>query len=144
MKINKSIKGPEKRYFGKDKESGEAIYFSKPTFDCGWYWGFGYLGNINCHYHLSGYANGRNINMYDALIKDYNLCNALGNGNLWEFCEVAKTIYSLKETAEVLGRGGSHYTNNPFKGDIINKDEVERINNILIPKMAQYLYDMLK
>ena len=33
---------------------GEKIYLSAPSWDCGWYWGFGYLGNNNCHYHVDG------------------------------------------------------------------------------------------
>ena len=32
--------------------SGENIYLRKHTFDCGWYWGFGYVGNYRCHHHF--------------------------------------------------------------------------------------------
>ncbi len=59
----KQITGAAKVLFGVDNESKENIYISKPTWDCDSYWSFGYLGNRNCHYHLDGYANGRNINM---------------------------------------------------------------------------------
>jgi hypothetical protein len=34
--------------------NNEPIYLSPPSWDCGWYWGFGYLGNKNCHYHVDG------------------------------------------------------------------------------------------
>lgn len=40
-------------YFGTVKKDKDRIALYAPTFDCGWYWGFGYLGNKNCHYHLS-------------------------------------------------------------------------------------------
>ena len=68
-----NIQGSKRKILGTCKKTGESIYFYKPTWDCDWYWGFGYLGNKNQHYHLSDYANGRNINMYDALIGDYDL-----------------------------------------------------------------------
>jgi hypothetical protein len=53
------------------------------------------------------------------------------------------TAYTLKNTAEVLGRGGSHMTNNPCKDLIINKDEVTRINNIVLPQIFYELYKLL-
>lgn len=84
------IEGPERVFFGKRKDDKAMIYLSKPSWDCGWYWGFGYLGNHNEHYHLNAYqqknhylklADGshkliteaRNMSMYDALLADYDL-----------------------------------------------------------------------
>lgn len=136
----KNINGNEKVFFG-TKKDGERIYLSKPSWDCDWYWGFGYLGNNNCHYHLSGYADGRNINMYDALIADYDLTKNIQD-NLWEFCELVKTAYVLKETAEVLGRGGSRYTKNPCAELITNKKEVKRINEVVLPAIFNKLNDI--
>ena len=121
----------KKYFFGKDK-SGENIFITAPKWDCDWYWGFGYLGNRNSHYHLHGYANGRNQNMYDCLLEDYEL-NPKIKTHLWTFCELAKTAYALKETAEVLGRGGSHYASNPVTGIIKNPKEVKRINEVVLP-----------
>ena len=132
MKTNKL----NKHFIGTDKQTNENIYLSAPSWDCGWYWGFGYLGNRYCHYHLSNYAKGRNIDMYNALKQDYNLAPTLLT-NLWQFCELAQTAYALKEAAEVLGRGGSHYTNNPCQDIIINKDEVTRINEIVLPAIFE-------
>jgi hypothetical protein len=43
---------PPKVYLGTN--DGESIYLSAPRWDCGWYWGFGYLGNSRCHYHVDG------------------------------------------------------------------------------------------
>ena len=129
---NPKTKWTKGYFFGIDVNSEEKIYLRAPSWDCGWYWGFGYLGNNRTHYHLSGYANGRNINMYDALKEDYKL-NKNIEDNLWLFCELVKTAYALKETAEVLGRGGSHYTDNPVKDIIKNEEEVERINGVVLP-----------
>jgi len=130
-----------KTVFGRRKSDGVQVYITSPSWDCGWYWSFGYLGNKDEHYHLSGYADGRNINMYDALLADYDLNPKLlgevdkfgSYSRLWTFCELAKTAYLLQETAEVLGRGGSHYSNNPLREVIKNTGEVERINKVVLP-----------
>ena len=72
--------------------------------------------------------------MFDALKTDYHLCKSLQEDRkLWLFCELAQTAYSLKETAEVLGRGGSHYTDNPCKEIVKNQVEVERLNQEVLP-----------
>lgn len=131
-----------KIFFGVNKNTNERIWLDKPSWDCGWYWGFGYLGNKDCHYHLSGYQNGRNINMYDALMGDYDL-NPKIKENMWQFCELVKTAYVLKETAEVLGRGGSHFTTNICKDIIVNKDEVKRINEVVLPKIFDAIYKLI-
>ena len=140
-KPNKNVYKNNRVFFGTNKD-GEKIYLSAPSFDCGWYWGIGYLGNDDCHYHLDNYADGRNINMHDALKNDYQL-NPKIEKSLWEFCEIYLTIYSLKNTAEVLGRGGSHMTSNPCKNIIINKDEVSRINNEVLPSLFIALEEIL-
>jgi len=141
--MNSDVKAQESRclfssgrkvFFGDRKEDGSAIYLSAPSWDCGWYWSFGYLGNSREHYHLSSFANGRNINMFDALKADYHLCKSLQEDRmLWLFCELAQTAYSLKETAAVLRRGGSHYTDNPCKEIVKNQVEVERLNREVLP-----------
>lgn len=152
------INGKDKVFFGTRKSDGERIYITKPSWDCGWYWGFGYLGNRREHYHLSSYQDKqrvltddkgkfhvftekRNINMYEALIEDYDLNSAIKE-NLWEFCEVVLTAYSLKKTAEVLGRGGSHMTSNPCSEIIKNKEEVERINEVVLPALFNKLNEI--
>ena len=67
------ISGKKNVFFGTRKCDNKTIYITKPSWECGWYWSFGYLGNSNEHYHLKGYSNGRNISMYDALLNDYDL-----------------------------------------------------------------------
>ena len=40
----------------RSRKEGERVYLSKHSWDCGWYWGFGYVGNRDCHFHLSNAA----------------------------------------------------------------------------------------
>lgn len=110
---------------------GQKEYLKAPSWDCGWYWGFGYLSNKNIHHHIDSLN--RNKNIFDALKEYYGDTITLGEKDLWTFCELIQTFYTLKETAEVLGRGGSHYTTNPLAETIKNEIEVKRINEILMP-----------
>jgi len=120
----------------------ERIFLSPPSWDCGWYWGFGYLGNMNCHYHVDGLS--KNKNLYDAFKEHFGKSLMIRDSQLWTVCELFKTFYILKETAEVLGRGGAHYTTNPCKDIIINKDETDRINNVVLPAVFDALYNILE
>jgi hypothetical protein len=121
-------------YFGTRKSDGVQINLTPPSWDCEWYWSLGYLGNRHEHYHLSSYADGRNINMYDALLKDYDLAENIKE-NLWTFCELMVTAYQLKETAAVFGRGGSHYTVNPVTQKIKRPDLAKEINEVMLPAL---------
>jgi hypothetical protein len=135
-----TIKGQDRILFGVVKNTREIIYLSKPTWDCDWYWSFGYLGNRNCHYHLKGYQNGRNMNMFDCLSLDYELTDKIKE-KLWSFCEQAATIYQFKEFYEVVYRGGSHFTKHPLKEIVMDKALAEKIAKETLPKLLQKFWD---
>lgn len=132
---------PKQIFLGKNQN--ESTYLSAPSWDCGWYWGFGYLGNKNCHYHVDGLERSENCNLFDAFKKHFGKTLIVRDSQLLTLCELFKTFYTLKETAEVLERGGSHMTSNPCKDLIINKSEVERINNIILPQIFEEIYKIL-
>ena len=85
----------------------------------------------------------RNISLRDALLEDYEL-NPNIEDNLWEFCELVKTAYTLKETSEVLGRGGSNMNTNPLTEVIKNQEEVKRINTIVLPAIFDKIQQILE
>ena len=137
---------PEQVYLGMYDD--EDVYLARPSWDCGWCWGFGYVQNKNLHTHLSSMCkvDGRTVNLWDGLthhIKAGKVHAMHVRNKLWTFCEVVQTIYHLRETAEVLGRGGSHYSTNPCADLIKNPDEVKRINEVLIPKLIDEMYILL-
>lgn len=141
-----STKWTERRYLGKRKEDGKRVYIAAPTWDCNWYWSFGYLQATGEHFHLRylGYYKG-GINWKDALERDYNLNVKLRGDNLWKFYELAKTAYGLRDAAEILGRGGSFLmgiTENPLFEVITNKAEVDRINQIVLPQIFDTINEM--
>jgi hypothetical protein len=124
------------------KKVSNRVYLSPPSFDCGWYWGFGYLSTTNSHYHVKGLQNQEN-NLHDGLKKDFGNTLRVNKEDMWTFSELFKTFYNLRETAEVLGRGGSHYSENPCKDIIINTDEVTRINSKVLPSIFKEIYKIL-
>ena len=135
--------------------NNEPIYLSPPSWDCGWYWGFGYLRNKNCHYHVDGLTKietynseakvftTESVNLYDGFIKHFGNTLKVRKSDLWTLVELFSTFYKLKETAEVLGCGGSNYTTNPAKDLIINTEEVTRINNVVLPQIFEEIYKIL-
>ncbi len=157
--MTKHIEGKETVFFG-TRNDGTRIFITKPTWDCGWCWSFGYLGNRNEHYHLNSYqertivakdkdddrirvfTERRNMHMRDCLLADYKL-NPVIEENLWVFCELARSIYSLKEAAEIFHRGGAHTTANPCKGAIQKYKRDNKLNNETLPELMQTLWDMI-
>ena len=132
---------------GKDKE-GVKHYIEAPSWDCGWYWGFGYIHtysnnkspnssrDINSHYHASSF---KGYPMPEHLVE-----TPFTEKEWYTLRELIKTAYTLKECAELFGRGGSHITTNPLKDTLINKDLVKHINETLIPSIWAEMLKILK
>ena len=148
-------------YIGKNAD-GEKVWLEKPSWDCGWYWGFGYLetmmGNrepskardIQCHTHWDSCVSNSRKNAYDWFVetfgkpttdmwgnkekadKDTRRCR-FTDKQIWTLCELMQTAYSLRRTAEVLGRGKSNYSENPCVKVIKNTREAKRINSKVLP-----------
>lgn len=147
---------PEFIKLGDSTEFDGEVYLARPSWDCDRYWGFGYLEcwddrkqDIDFHTHInsefSKLPDGRRCNWFDgmkALLDKGDVFES--DKDRWKFLEIVKTIYSLQETAEVLGRGGSHYTTNPCAELIMNHDEVRRINCKVIPALIDEMYKLLE
>lgn len=146
---------------GKDN-NGKRVWLEKPSWDCGWYWGFGYLqtmqGNrepsyardIDSHTHWDSRVSESHKNAHDWFIetfgkpttdlwdqprkadKDARMCR-FTDKQVWRLCELMDTAYTLRETAEVLGRGKSNYGENPCVKVIKNTREAKRINSKVLP-----------
>ena len=144
---------------GKDN-TGKRVWLEKPSWDCGWYWGFGYLQtmrsdltpsaarDIDSHTHWDSRVGHKNA--YDWFIETFGepstdiwghprkadkgtrMCR-FTDKQVWRLCELMATAYTLKETAEVLGRGKSNYGENPCVKVIKNTREAKRINSKVLP-----------
>lgn len=141
---------------GDSTEFEGGVYIERPSWDCGWYWGFGYLerwnyrkNDIDFHTHIdsefSKLPDGQSCNWFDGMKALFDQGDVFeSDKDRWKFVEIVKTIYSLKETAEVLGRGGVHYSTNPCEDLIKNHDEVRHINCKVIPALIDEMYKLLK
>lgn len=131
---------PKKLYLGSNADNG-GIYMSRPSWDCDWYWGFGYIGNRNLHTHLNCLGKS---NLYDNLKNYFNQEFIIKEDkDIWQFAEVVMTIYQLRKTAELFHRGGSHYTTNPQQQLLINPEWEQHINCVLIPQQIDAMYQIL-
>lgn len=111
---------------------GEAVYLTKHSWDCGWYWSFGYLGNSNCHFHFDSLLHikdGKGGIKYEP--KDLFLDTKIGAKDWWIMRDLFVQAYALKNCSEVYRYGG-HQTSVPGTTDVImDKEMVRRINTDL-------------
>ncbi len=119
-------------------------YLAAPSWDCDWYWGFGYLQTKHLYHHVDGLAKTHNAHMFDALKKEYgDTLTITDDKDLWTFCELMYTFYTLKEYAALCHTGGSHTTTNPC-ADILTLPEREKeINHVTLLAIFDALNDLL-
>lgn len=132
---------------GKDLE-GNMVYLVKSSWDCGWYWGFGYVQgyennrkrDFNYHTHFDRLFLSGNIH---TSFKDYFEETTLNDEEIWKLLELMKTFYTLKESAGLFGRGSSGITKNPATDVLVNKKLVENINHHLLPYVFEKIDELL-
>jgi len=146
--------GKDQYLLGKDS-NGVYYWLEESTFDCGWYWGIGYIEtftnnenpkiarDINMHTHFDSlFFKQQNKNGYDAF-KEFFTETVLTEKETWTLIELMKTLYTFREYSDTLNRGGSHYTKNPLSEKIKNESEYNRINKEVIPEILKEVYKLL-
>lgn len=147
--------------FGKDcyllgeTADGTRYYLEQAKFDCGWYWGGGYVEtytnnrfpelskDIDSHQHFDSlFFHNPNKNGYDAF-KDFFAETPFTDKEVWEIVELMRSFYIAREYSDMIHRGGAHYTENPAKEIIKNDEEYDRINKTVIPAIMSELYKIL-
>ena len=146
--------------FGKDiyllgrDVHGTNYWLEKASWDCGWYWGFGYVEtytnnripgkskDISSHQHFNGLFFNLNKLSYD-VFKEFFVETPLSNDEIWELLELMRSFYTAREYADMLHVGGSHFTTNPCKEIIQDLGEYDRINKVVIPAICEAVYDLL-
>jgi hypothetical protein len=117
----------DKIYLG-TMHDGEAIYLRRHTWDCGWYWAFGYVGNRNLHFHFEALYTGVNGRKYG--VEEIFKKTKIEQSQWWVLRDLFIQAYALKRAAEVY-RNGGHQTNidgvtdilrSPKKAKMLNKD----------------------
>ena len=118
---------------------GESISIEKHSWDCGWYWGFGYIGNRRLHTHASVFTHELLWHNVEQVFERSIFKN---NNQFWIFKDLLKQAYVLQECAEVYHYGG-HCITDPKTEVIKNKNMQNKINKDL-EKVLDSLWSLLE
>jgi hypothetical protein len=123
------------------KIDNENIYLTKHTWDCDWYWGFGYVGNRNQHFHI------------DSLIKGEFEVNkifsetTLKQETWWIIRDLFIQAYGLKKAAEIYRYGGHQTTVKGLTDLLRNQDKADQLNadlGILLDVIWSFIVNQLE
>jgi len=172
----KTLIGKRKSHaFGKDvyllgqDDQGTLYWLESPKFDCGGYWGFGYVETytnnkrpdlakgVSCHQHIDSTFLGQHYK-YDFETKEYKkleFVNNLFDSSLlksptftesegWQLSELFKQFYLLQDMAAFSHKTlpGCHITTSLVNhGDL--KGWNEKINKVMIPAITAKIIEIL-
>ena len=118
-----------KRYANKDI-AGQTLHLTKHSWDCGWYWGFGYIGNRNLHIHFKEcFLNNKSFTDTEVgMIFDETNIN---QEEWWILRDLFVSAYALQDAAATYHYQG-HQTYKVFDVlDIRNKRTENKLNKDL-------------
>ena len=131
----------DKVYLGNTTEYGK-LYLSKHSWDCGWYWGFGYIGNSRLHMHIDSL-----IGTESNVDKIFDKGTPITQSQWWIIRDLFKQAYALQKAAEVYQYGG-HQTTKPGITDGIKNLEMAALINkdlkIVLNKVWDFLLNEVK
>ena len=138
----------EKIRIGKLGDSGEDVFFEKHSFDCNWYWGFGYLETRHSHFHFDSVIpteSGRNYLLFDL---DHEIEIELDPKlDGWLLMELFAQAYALKHAAELYHIGHAGIGDARGLGIERNEEKAKEINSELetvLDNIWKYIVDSLK
>lgn len=142
--------GKDIYFLGKDSE-GTNYWLEAASWDCGWYWGFGYVETYTNNNNPSKSRDIKSHSHFDSMLgKNWRdefstviTHTPLSDHEVWKLRELMKSFYVAREYSDFLHIGGAHYTNNPCKDIIKNDEEYTRINTIVIPEICNKVYELL-
>jgi hypothetical protein len=121
---------------------GENIYLDKHSWDCGWYWGFGYVGNRNLHTHFnSTFLQGLSD------VSEIFESTKIKQHDWWIIRDLFVQAYALKDCAAVYRHGGYQTSSKGITDIICNVEMANRCNadlEIVLDKIWNYLEKCLK
>ena len=134
---------------------GIKYWLEKASFDCNWYFGFGYVEtftnnrlphlskDINSHSHFDNMIFNKNKSCYDAFKECFPI-NPFNDNEIWKILELMKSFYTIREYSDLLHIHGSHITNNPCNEIIQNDEEYNRINKTVLPSIFEQIYNIME
>lgn len=144
----KSFMWNGKKYYLLGILDGEEIYLEQGHFDCGWYWGVGYVETFTNRKNPRRSKDISSHRHFDKLFKTYDMFmtleSPLSDKEKWTVYELMKSIYTARKYSDMLYGGNSGITTNPCKDIIKGGEEYQRINDIVIPSILKVLYGILE
>lgn len=160
----KIVKKEKRHAFRKDiyllgRLNGKRIWLEQATWDCDWYWGFGYVESytndarpdrardIYCHTHYDSICLKKNDKSNDFMYilqnnPDLTECT-LNESEQWKLSDLMQSFYTLRKIAELYRYGNSHYTSNAVL-DVLKCPDLEKeINEKQIPAIFEEIYKLL-
>ena len=143
------LKTRNRYLLGIRKEDDKKVYLIEASWECNWYWGFGYIEtfttqDIYDHLHFDDLF--LKTNIFDSY-KNYFKETTLNDNEIWELLGYMKEFYIMKKYAELL-QYGNYITSKAKnvleeKNEEANKKEVYRINKILLPELFKKIDKLL-
>jgi hypothetical protein len=135
-------------------QDGEYVWLKKESWDCNWYWGFGYLHtytnnkqpersrDISAHFHFdSTFLNGKECAR--DMFKKYFKSTVLTDSEIWELVDYMQTFYTLKEVAELFKNGYSHQTERAKIETLKSEDQRDLVNKVWLPEVFKRIEALL-
>lgn len=120
--MEKIFLGTVKKDFDSGMIAGKRLYIDKHNWDCGWYWGFGYIGNSRLYTHFDG-----NL-LYKLQIVDIFIRPRYTQGQWYAIQDLFKQAYALDKAAMVYQVGGNITGDRDIAGLILNKEMADKLN----------------
>lgn len=133
----------ERYFLGKRRDDNELVYLLKPSWDCDWYWGFGYLESKHIFSHFNSDILKEQKCSFDNF-KDYFVETPLSDDDIWILCDYMMTFYKLRDVAEVFRHGNSWQTQRATIDCLVDKDLENKINKELLPSLFKKIDELFK
>lgn len=135
--MNKILLGITKSNF--NPLPNEKIWLTRHSWDCDWYWGFGYIGNKNLHTHFKNVFLGHSMCTPNLIFES----TRINENTWWILRDLFIQAYGLKSCAEIYHYGG-HQTTEKGTTDIIVSREKEKIINADLEKILDKIWEVLE
>ncbi len=151
--MNKEVRKVNGKYqFLLGVRHGESYWLQQASWDCGWYWGLGYVESYRghgssdkmwrSHQHFDGLFL-KPAKFVDGFNEFFDEPSTLTDREIWTLLELMQSAYTCRRYSDMLHIGGAHITSNPAGLIIYNKAEYERINNQVIPSILNEVYKIM-
>ena len=141
----------KKNYLLGTNAEGRKLFLVAPSWDCGWYFGFGYVEtytnndcpnksrDINSHQHFDSlFLNDSKVNAFDAF-KEFFKETTLNEKEIWLLIDYMYSFYALKRAAGILSMGYSHMTEKAKLSEVQSTEMSKEINEKILPAIFKQI-----